>query len=63
MTESNSTENYDPSKDLKRKAKSNDSGWKYGLWPDLNNKDLVECSLCHKQMHSRIKRLKHHLAM
>ncbi|KAL6560551.1 hypothetical protein OROGR_004110 [Orobanche gracilis] len=62
MAESNSTENYDPSKDPKRKAKSNDPGWKYGFWLDLNNKDLVECSLCHKQMHSGIKRLKQHLA-
>src|SRR6266508_3637452 len=53
---------YDPSKDLKRKAKSNDPGWKYGFWPDMANKDLVECMLCGKQMHSGIKRLKQHLA-
>ncbi|XP_019193058.1 PREDICTED: uncharacterized protein LOC109187328 [Ipomoea nil] len=62
MAEISESESYDPSTDPKRKAKSNDPGWKYGFWPDLTNKDLVECSLCHKQMHSGIKRLKQHLA-
>jgi hypothetical protein len=52
----------DPSKDPNRKAKSKDPGWKYGFWLDLTNKDLVQCTLCGKQMHSDIKRLKQHLA-
>ncbi|XP_019179253.1 PREDICTED: uncharacterized protein LOC109174471 [Ipomoea nil] len=62
MAANSKNESYDPSTDPKRKAKSNDPGWKYGFWPDLANKDLVECSLCHKQMHSGIKRLKQNLA-
>ncbi|XP_042511686.1 glyoxylate/hydroxypyruvate reductase HPR3-like [Macadamia integrifolia] len=28
----------DPSKDPKRRAKSNDPGWKYGYWPNLGGK-------------------------
>ena len=33
---------YDPSNDPKRKAKSTDPAWKYGFWPDLNNKNVVQ---------------------
>lgn len=51
----------DPSKGPKRRAKSKDPSWKYGFWPNLTNKDLVQCTLCGKQMHSDIKRLKQHL--
>ncbi|KAL6584277.1 hypothetical protein OROMI_003566 [Orobanche minor] len=39
---SENAESYDPSKDPKRKAKSNDPGWKYAFWPNLSNKDLIE---------------------
>ncbi|KAL9673331.1 hypothetical protein QQ045_029587 [Rhodiola kirilowii] len=56
-------QDYDLSKDPKRKpTKSSDSGWKYGFWPDLNNKDMTQCSLCDKIMHAGVRRLKHHLA-
>ncbi|KAL6573099.1 hypothetical protein OROHE_002575 [Orobanche hederae] len=60
MTKSNDA--YDPAKDPKRKAKSGDVGWKYGFWPDLTNKDVVQCILCSKLMHSGVRRLKQHLA-
>ncbi|KAL6579978.1 hypothetical protein OROMI_008002 [Orobanche minor] len=49
---------HDLSKDPKRKAKSSDPGWKYAFWPDLNNKDIVQCCLCNKKMHAWIRRLK-----
>ncbi|KAL6535641.1 hypothetical protein OROMI_027015 [Orobanche minor] len=62
MADSTSTEARDLSKDPTRKAKSSDPGWKYGFWPDLNNKDIVQCSLCNKQVHAGIRRLKQHLA-
>ncbi|XP_042476322.1 uncharacterized protein LOC122058015 [Macadamia integrifolia] len=56
-----STTGYDPSKDPKRKAKSNDPGWKYGYWPELADKNLVRCNLCKKDIKGGIKRLKQHL--
>ncbi|KAL6566266.1 hypothetical protein OROGR_001881 [Orobanche gracilis] len=62
MANSTSSEARDLSKDPTRKAKSSDPGWKYGFWPDLNNKDIVQCSLCNKQVHADIRRLKQHLA-
>ncbi|KAL6541554.1 hypothetical protein OROGR_011040 [Orobanche gracilis] len=62
MANSTSSEARDLSKDPTRKAKSSDPGWKYGFWPDLNNKDIVQCSLCNKQVHAGIRRLKQHLA-
>ncbi|XP_042499920.1 uncharacterized protein LOC122078124 [Macadamia integrifolia] len=52
---------YDPSKDPTRKAKSKDPGWKYGYLPDLNDKNLVRCTLCGKDAKGGIKRLKQHL--
>lgn len=61
MTDS-SAENYDPSKDPARKAKSSDPAWKFGFWPDLSVKDVVQCSLYGKKMHSGVRRLKQHLA-
>ncbi|CAH9122599.1 unnamed protein product [Cuscuta epithymum] len=54
-------ETYDPSKDPSRKPKSDDPGWEFGFWPDKNNRDLVECALCGRQVHSGVKRLKQHL--
>ncbi|XP_062203443.1 uncharacterized protein LOC133905698 [Phragmites australis] len=53
---------YDPKKDLKRKAKSKDPGWKYRFWPNINRKDVVQCMLCDKQVHAGIGRLNRHLA-
>ena len=65
-TGSNSTPSVtnlaDPSKDPARKAKSKDPGWKYGYWPDLENKHMVKCTLCGKNLNQGIKRLKQHLA-
>ncbi|CAD6263817.1 unnamed protein product [Miscanthus lutarioriparius] len=45
----------------KRKAKSSDPKWKYGFWPEIGNRDLVECILCGTRVKSGIKRLKEHL--
>jgi hypothetical protein len=54
---------YDPKSDPTRKPrKSADPGWKYGFWPDLQNKDKVECTLCGQVVSGGIKRLKQHLA-
>ncbi|XP_043702361.1 uncharacterized protein LOC122652633 isoform X2 [Telopea speciosissima] len=52
---------YDPSKDPKRKAKSNDPGWKYGYWPEFADRNIVRCNLCKKDIKGGIKRLKQHL--
>ncbi|KAL6518103.1 hypothetical protein OROMI_033804 [Orobanche minor] len=41
---------HDLSKNPKRKAKSSDPRWKYAFWPDLNNKDIVQCCLCNKRL-------------
>lgn len=52
---------HDPKTDPKHRAKSNDLGWKYGYWPDLNDKNLVRCKLCDKDTKGGIRRLKEHL--
>lgn len=48
--------------DPKRKAKSQDPGWKYGWWPDPTKKEYVKCIFCEKLIPSGIKRFKQHLA-
>ncbi|XP_066392488.1 uncharacterized protein [Miscanthus floridulus] len=48
--------------DTKRKAKSQDPGWKYGWWLDASKKDFVQCIFCKKIVPSGIKRFKQHLA-
>jgi hypothetical protein len=48
--------------DVKRKAKSQDPGWKYGWWPDSTKNDFVQCIFCRKIIPSGIKRFKQHLA-
>jgi hypothetical protein len=53
---------YDPKTDQARKAKSNDPGWKYGYWANLENRDQVTCTLCDIMVSGGIKRLKQHLA-
>ncbi|KAG2564437.1 uncharacterized protein LOC120681668 [Panicum virgatum] len=54
---------YDPKIDPARKPpRSTDPGWKYAYWPDLENKDKVECLLCGDHFRGGIKRLKQHLA-
>ncbi|XP_039851752.1 uncharacterized protein LOC120710157 [Panicum virgatum] len=55
-------ENYDPKTNKARKARSNDPGWKYGYWANLENRDQVTCTLWDTMVHGGIKRLKHHLA-
>ena len=55
-------ENYDPKVDKARKASSNDPGWKYGYWADLQKRDQVTCTLCDTMVCGGIKRLKQHLA-
>jgi hypothetical protein len=34
---------YDPMQDSKRRAKSNDPGWKYGYWAEIGNRNKVSC--------------------
>jgi len=51
-------ENYDPKVDKARKASSNDPGWKYGYWADLQKRDQVTCTLCDTMVCGGIKRLK-----
>jgi hypothetical protein len=48
--------------DPKRKARSQDPGWKYGQRPDPTNKDFVQCIFCMKVVPAGIKRFKQHLA-
>jgi hypothetical protein len=48
--------------DSKRKAKSQDPGWKFGWWPDPTKKDFIQCIFCLKVVPSGIKRFKQHLA-
>jgi hypothetical protein len=55
--------NYDPKIDKARKAKSNDPGWKYGYWANLEKPDKVTCTLCDTEVSGGIKRLKQHLAV
>lgn len=46
--------------DPNRKPKnSTDPGWKYAFWPNMDKRDLVECSLCARQLTGGIKRIKH----
>ena len=55
-------DDYDPMADPKRRAKSNDPGWKYGYWTEPGNRDKVTCNLCKTNTTGGIKRLKEHLA-
>jgi hypothetical protein len=48
--------------DPKRKARSQDPGWKYGWWPDPTKKDFVQCVFCKKIVPAGIRRFKEHLA-
>jgi hypothetical protein len=48
--------------DSKRKAKSQDPGWKFGWWPNPTKKDFIRCIFCLKVVPSGIKRFKQHLA-
>jgi hypothetical protein len=47
--------------DPKRKARSQDPGWKYGWWPDPTKKDFVQCIFSMKVVPAGIKRFKQHL--
>jgi hypothetical protein len=53
---------YDPKTDKARKASSNDLGWQYGYWANLQNRDKVTCTLCDVEVSGGIKRLTEHLA-
>ena len=48
--------------DKKRKAISQDPGWKYEWWPDPSKKDFVQCIFCRKVVPAGICRFKQHLA-
>ena len=48
--------------DPRRRATSDDPVWKYGFWPDLERKDLLQCTLCGKIVHAGVRRLKQHLS-
>ena len=55
-------EQYDPSKDPKRRpSKSKDPAWKFTFWPDLEKKDLLQCKLCNKKVYAGVARMKRHL--
>jgi hypothetical protein len=54
-------DDYDPMADPKRRARSNDPGWKYGYWTEIGNRDNVTCNLCKTITAVEIKRLKEHL--
>jgi hypothetical protein len=59
---SDAASNIDPKTDPKRKpAKSNDLGWKYGFWPTIGNRDVVQCCLCDRRITRGITRLNEHL--
>ncbi|CAA0808010.1 hAT dimerisation domain-containing protein [Striga hermonthica] len=54
---------YDPKNDPARKPqKSKDPAWRFGYWPNLQNRDEVACTLCGGHVRGGIKRLKQHLA-
>jgi hypothetical protein len=40
------TSDYDPKTDRALKGNLGDPGWKYIYWPNLQNKDVVACTLC-----------------
>jgi hypothetical protein len=48
-------------RDKSRRAKSDDPGWKYAWWPDLTDKNKIQCMLCGKITKGGIKRQKEHL--
>ncbi|CAD6242871.1 unnamed protein product [Miscanthus lutarioriparius] len=53
---------YDPKNDPARKPqRSKDPAWRFGYWPNLQNKDEVACTLCGGSVRGGIKRLKQHL--
>jgi hypothetical protein len=47
--------------DPKRKARSQDLGWKYGWWPYPMKKDFVQCVFRKKIVPTRIRRFKQQL--
>jgi hypothetical protein len=49
-------------KDPKRKARSQDPGWKYGWWPDPTKKEFVQCIFCKKVVPAGIGWFKMHVA-
>ncbi|XP_066332307.1 uncharacterized protein [Miscanthus floridulus] len=54
---------YDPKNDPARKPqRSKDPAWRFGYWPNLQNKDEVACTLCGGSVRGGIKKLKQHLA-
>jgi hypothetical protein len=55
-------DDYDSMADPKRRAWSNDLGWKYEYWTENGNRDKVTCNLCKTVTAGGIKRLKEHLA-
>ena len=52
----------DLANDPRRRATSDDPAWKYGFWPDLERKDLLQCTLCGKIVHGGVRRLKQHFS-
>jgi hypothetical protein len=57
------TSDYDPKTDPARKGNVEDPGWKYAYWPNIQNIDVIACSLCGVSFYGGgIKRVKKHLA-
>jgi hypothetical protein len=48
--------------DVKRKARSQDPGWKFGWWPYPAKKDFVQCIFCMKVILAGNSRFKQHLS-
>jgi hypothetical protein len=45
---------YDVSNDPRQTAKLDGPVWKYGFWPDIARKDLLQLKLCGQRVHARV---------
>ena len=52
------SDGYDPLKDPKRKPKSDDPGWKYAYYVEPGKRELIQCTLCPRQIKRGILRVK-----
>jgi hypothetical protein len=53
---------YDVSNDPRQTAKLDGPVWKYGFWPDIARKDLLQLKLCGQRVHARVRWLQRHLS-
>jgi hypothetical protein len=52
------SDGYDPLKDPKIKPKSDDPGWKYAYYVEPGKRELIQCTLCPRQIKRGILRVK-----